>query len=859
MDHIYYADYDGIASPLEIARVLSEQNAIEYAEPKYLHHIFEEAPDDSLYGQQTFHPVIHTPEAWTVIKGEQGSVVIAVVDGGTQIAHEDLAANLWTNEFESNGVTGVDDDNNGFIDDVSGWNFANNTGNPTGLISMPFNANHGTHTGGLISAVSDNQVGVAGISWNAKLMAINAGDEIVDNSIRYGYEGILYAAANGADIISCSWGRGGGASRFEQEVIDSVSALGAVVIAAAGNNNSDLPFFPASYNHVLSVAATNTSDQRASFSNYGTQVDVAAPGLSVLSTFNYGTYGTASGTSMACPIVAGVVGLVKTKNPFWSGIQAAEQVRVTADNIDAVNPLYAGMLGQGRVNAARALLESQPSIRLTNFIYEDGDNDNIIERGETVRIYLDVINYLQPASNITLELTTPDEFVSVSSAQILISQINTLEEQSLSSYFEVEVSPNTPSGHRVYFTVVMYGESYQDKDYFDLTVMPAYADLEINQIRTTVTNVGRIGFPTLNNVTEGLGFHYKNGENLLYEGAIIAGASIDLISNAARGTGSDSDQDFYISYNGDIRIDTPGMQADQETYGLFEDTQSENPMYIRIKQESYAWKDASYDDFILLKYTVYNLKQESLSNFHFGLFFDWDMDEINFDSDVTAWDATRKMGYIYNTHADGPDTYVGVALLSPGNISYRAIYNDESDPSGPEWGLYDGFSDQEKWQSISGGTTVTDAGPADVSFVISAGPFDIAAGAAQTITFVMAAGDDLAELQAHTDSAVVKWEKILPLGIEDAPINPIELALEQNYPNPFNPVTNIAFSIPKAEYVELKVYSVLGEEVTTIYAGDMPAGRYVLSWDAGAFASGVYLYRLRSGNEIRTRKLVLLR
>ena len=859
-ERIYYGTIEGNHSPVLVAKALSENEAIAYAEPKYRHFIFdtaEEQPNDSLYSLQTFFSAIKAPDAWINIRGGMGNEVIAVVDGGTQITHEDLKLNIWNNTNEIPG-NGVDDDQNGYIDDVNGWNFANNTGDPTGLPTTVLNANHGTHTGGLISAQSDNSIGVAGTSWNATLLPVNAGDPNNDNSIRYGYEGILYAAENGAGVISCSWGRGGGASRFEQEVIDQVSALGAVVVAAAGNSNSDLPFYPASYRQVLSVGATNNADQRASFSNYGTRIDLTAPGQSILSTFNLGNYGYASGTSMACPIAAGVVGLVKTKYPEFTGIQAAEQVRVTSDNIDALNPGYAGLLGYGRINAFRAVTETSPSIRLADVNYEDTDNDNIIERGETVRVYLDVINYLESVSNVTLTLTSPDEFVSITSSQVQIPQINTMEKLSIPSFLEFTVSAGTPSGHRVLFAVEINAGNYQDRDYFNLVVMPTYANTEINQIQTTVTNVGRIGFPSFNDVSEGLGFHYKYGPNVLFEGAVIAGTSADRISNAARGLSADSDQDFSISADGDIRIDTPGSFSDQETGSYFEDTRSDNPMNIKIKQESFAWTDAVYDDFILLKYTIYNLGDEALNNFHFGLFFDWDMDGTSYDTNIAAWDAGRRMGYVYDT-GSGPDIYAGVSVLTSGGVSYRAIYNDESHSDGPEWGLYDGFTDQEKWQSISGGTAVTTAGPADISFVISAGPFDLPASGSETITFVMAAGDDLEELRTHIDSAAIKWENILPLGIEEKPINPLDFMLGQNYPNPFNPLTNIAFTLPQTEYVELKVYSLLGQEVATIFAGERNAGRHVISWDAGAYASGVYLYRLMAGTRMLTRKMVLLR
>ena len=311
MQDIYYAYFSGEEAPATVAAALQQNPQLEYAEPKYVHYI-DATPNDPQFGQQAFFNTVQATPAWDLVKGEQGNVVVAIVDGGTDRDHPDLAANFWVNADETPN-NGVDDDNNGFIDDVNGWNFSNNSNDPTGLSNTPSNASHGTHTAGIACAVTNNNTGVAGMSWNARLMGICISSRTTDNNLEFGLDGILYAANNGAKVISLSWGRLGGSSAFEQDVINFATDLGSLIVAAAGNNNTSALHFPSAYRNVLAVANTTNSDVRNSSSNYGTWVDVSAPGTSILSTVNGGGYGSISGTSMSCPLVAGLAALVRTK------------------------------------------------------------------------------------------------------------------------------------------------------------------------------------------------------------------------------------------------------------------------------------------------------------------------------------------------------------------------------------------------------------------------------------------------------------------------------------------------------------------------------------------------------------------
>ena len=860
LNHIFYAFYQGDQSPLDIARQLSTESIVEYAEPKYLHYL-DVVPNDPSYGtyQSSYYNIISAPQAWDYVQGNMGSVVVAVVDGGTDYDHPDLAANFWNNEGEIAG-NGIDDDNNGYIDDIHGWNFANNSADPTGLYNTPQSANHGTHVAGVISAVSNNNLGVAGVSWNIPIMPINTGSKTTDNAIEYGYDGILYAAYNGAQIINCSWGRLGGASIYEQEVIAEVNKLGVQIVAAAGNDNSSEREFPASYDHVLSVAATNIDDSKASFSNYGLSIDVSAPGNSLYSTFNGGAYGYMTGTSQATPLVAGVVGLVKTMHPAWSPAQAAEQVRVTCDEI----AIQYGLLGKGRINAWRAITEIWPSIRLSKVDFEDTDQDKVIEPGEMIQIYVGLINYLQAATAVTLTLSSGDPYVSMVSSNLAIPTIGNLEEITMTSPFTFQVAGDVPRGHRVEFTLTINSGAYQDRDHFSLVVLPTFATTHISNVEVTVTNIGRIGFADFNDPNQGVGFKYKNGPNLLCEGAIIAGTSSTYLSDAARnGIDQDYDQDFDVSSGGDLKIITPGIYSDEDTYGSFADRLADNPMNINITQETFAYNQPGLEDFIIFNYRIKNQNQSALNNFYFGLFFDWDLDGNTYNTNIVSYDTGHRLGYVYDSGGLGPETYVGVAALTDGNISYRAIYNDQNDPSNPPWGIYDGFSDQEKWESISGGTVITAAGPADVSQVIALGPYSIEADSTLTLGFALLAGQKLAALRVSTDSARLVWQRLAHID-NPHPVTIDHFYLSPNYPNPFNPGTKVNIYIKQTAHVNVDIYNSRGQLIRSLVNSVKEKGIYEIEWDGrdekgSKVASGLYLCRLRTAEFEQTRKMLLLR
>lgn len=344
---------------------LQRQPAVQYVEPNYRAYAME-VPDDEQWPQQWALAKINAPQAWDIAHCQD--VVIAIVDTGAYLEHPDLSNTLWTNPDEI-PANGRDDDANGKIDDIHGWHFYQNCTTGT---CLPYENpiiddenGHGTHVTGIAAAETNNGTGVASVSWGARAMIIKVLDAYGDG---YYYDiaaGIVYAADNGAQVINLSLG-GETPSQLLQDAVNYAYGKGALVVAAAGNNGSAV-FYPAACDNAIGVAATDANDQRLSFSNQGPEVDIAAPGEQILSTWlsSYFYY-YKRGTSMATPHVSAAAALLWSWRPDWSNQQIQERLQTQADDVNS--DLYPGhdpYLGWGRLNLYRALANLPPGPTLT--------------------------------------------------------------------------------------------------------------------------------------------------------------------------------------------------------------------------------------------------------------------------------------------------------------------------------------------------------------------------------------------------------------------------------------------------------------------------------------------------------------
>ncbi len=851
LSRIYMIRYNASNDAGEAAKDFAREEVVEYAEPHYIHRVMF-TPNDPMFNvNQWYLKKIHAEQAWDITQGDT-SVVIGIIDTGVDWVHPDLAANIWMNPRPGG--------NPQYPNDIRGWDFGGLHGTPDNDPNED-QPDHGTAIAGLASSVTNNGIGIAGMGFKSKIMAVKVTQDDQRNAsgplILYGYEGIVYAADNGAAIINCSWGRPGKqstSSKYEQEVINYAYQKDALVVAAVGNANTSTRYTPAAYNHVLAVAATDPNDHRSVWSydfasNYGPWVDVTAPGSAMFSTWKENSYTySLNGTSFASALVSGVAALVKSLHPSWTPDQVAEQVRVAADKIDSLNPGFAGQLGSGRVNAYRAVTQQSPAVRVVSVIINDwagGNNDGIADPGETISIVMTFENFLAPASNAQVEITTTDPYVTmVNGTLITLGTLGTLDSVSNRMHpMVVKISPSVPENYEISFAVSVVDSDYRDVTTFGVPVQPTFRDMNINDVVLTMTSSGSLGFNDFPANLQGSGFTFKNiFQNLLLEGALMVGVSGSKVSNVARDETGVYPNRHFVTLQ-DLRVATPGTVADQEGVAIFnDDGAGTNKIGIRVTLRSYAFVNPPDEKYVMLKYTLENTADSTITNLHAGLFFDWDINGGS--NNVADFDRDHRMGYVYDT-GSAVGTYVGVTLVSPDGICYRAI--DNAGKNG--WGIYDGFSLAEKWEALSGGTSShLTAGPGDVSHVVSAGPLEIAPGQKKVIGFAVMGGDSLADLRSTAETAMVKWKQILDSN--EMPPVPYEFALYQNYPNPFNPTTTIKYQVANSGFVTLRVFDLLGREVTSLVQEYQTPGLYQVAFDArssmsSSLASGVYFCDLQ--------------
>ena len=423
LSQLYLLRYDNTEKiPVEAAvEILSELEDIEFAEPNYIVYTTDDASSytsEPLYGQQGYLQNVKIPELWAVpttnVLGRRP--VVAIIDSGVDIEHPDLAANIWTNEKEENGSDGFDDDKNGFKDDIHGWDFVNQTG------KIRDNNGHGTHCAGIAAAVGDNGIGIVGANPDALIMPVVVMQSNGSGDIATIVKGIDYASANGADVISMSLG-GYTHSIAEEQALAKAYAK-AVIVAAAGNDCLPInperkcgfcgeygqPSFPAAFNFVLGVQAddafglfTNYDDDGPLFSQFNEEklynYELSAPGVELISTYPGGRYKILSGTSMACPLVAGLVSrLIQNKEYSSKEILFGDLIQTTDTYVNAI--------------AAYNLKDENrhPFLSMISYRIDDSksDNDGRPDAGDEIWIYPTIRNEWGQASNIQLSISVGD-------------------------------------------------------------------------------------------------------------------------------------------------------------------------------------------------------------------------------------------------------------------------------------------------------------------------------------------------------------------------------------------------------------------------------------------------------------------
>jgi subtilisin family serine protease len=445
---------------------LNELPDVEYAEPMYKRELYDTqfTPNDPYFSQSWHHPVVQTPEAWDIQTGSE-TIIVAIIDTGVDTSHPDLMENLWQNPNEIPG-NGVDDDLNGHIDDLYGWDFTQDDADVNHEWNWhPYNSeDHGTHCAGIAAGVTNNDVGIAGASHHSKIMTCKIFPYTTDAAAA---DAILYAANNGAHVISNSWGGGGSSNTIQSAILHARNVRDAVVLFAAGNDGSSSPHYPGANDGVVCVGATNSSDNRASFSNYGSWVDMCAPGTGIWSCVDRDNpaheiwYAAWDGTSMATPLAAGIAALIRSQFPNMS----APDVEARLMDGDDVGNLQMGL----RVNALKALTAFNIShVPLTNVLDPGGDliisAEIFAEAGATFTVTLYYANSGSNFATLNMSETEPGVYTATIPAQeggSIIEYYIQAEDGDGNQVFHPLTAPETPH----FFTVG--GIGYFTTHHFD--------------------------------------------------------------------------------------------------------------------------------------------------------------------------------------------------------------------------------------------------------------------------------------------------------------------------------------------------------------------------------------------------------
>ena len=796
---------------------LMSSKYFEYCQPNFYDSILYTPSDPKATIQYALNN-IKALEAWDIDKGDS-TIIIGVSDTGINFDHEDLRDNIAYNPNDP--IDGVDNDFDGYIDNYMGWDFGSNDNNPQWNESgTSGNAIHGTFSAGLAGADTDNGKGMASVGFSNKILPIKISNNY--GGMSTGYESIIYAAEHGCKIINCSWGNTI-PHDYGRDVIKYVTEdLNVIVVSAAGNDNNEELFYPASYDNVVSVAATNSSDLKWGNSSYNWRVDISAPGESVLSTLSNSSYGVSSGTSFAAPIVSSSLALLLSYYPdTMSNIQIIEILKNSSDYIDStgLNLNYINKLGKGRVNVLRAL-QGDFGAALSYKDFNLLKANNQAYAGDTAEFSGFIINYLSSIENVNVTISTSSPFIDILDHTFSISSISENEEFNINNlHLKVIIKEDIPDNETVEFSIHFNGSNYLNYELKQITLPFPSIVINKNRIQTTLFSEGRIAYNYSHN---GFGLTLDSGDDILYEMGVVAGYSEDKTIANVRS---------YTDFTATNILDSASIENTWYAKNKIVNN-SVLPLSLNTKYE--LFDDSLYQNLFFIHQQIVNTSDENIDNFFLGVFADWDIDQDHYN--YTSIDSELALAL---THCYSSNKVAGIQLLSHTQWNRYAIdnlYNNSPIHSRdgltrPE--LYQALSNNNYYEGIENSGT-------DILDLLSSGPFDIATGDTLELTFAILA--DTSEInilksgklaQQLFDSLYYGGMGIVELQSE----NPIQV-----FPNPAQEYFQIQISnIGQFNSKNIEIYNVSGE---LIERRNLLTKNYKIS--TSNWGKGLYLVKIGS-------------
>ncbi len=857
--------FDGMAltTTKSIIKKIAQRNDVEYVIDDFIIKI-----DTKVNPAQAAVDDIRTPE-WNISKINAPQCWNAGFDGtGVITGNIDTGCEVNHPAFHGRWVNG-------------GWHDAVN-GN-----ANPYDDNgHGTHTMGTICGGDGNgsDANDIGVAPGANFICAKAFDSNGAGQASWIHDALQWYASQKAKVCSNSWGSGPTSTEFWNDCRNLRNA-GIYVVFASGNSGpgSGSAESPGNFPTVTGVGATDNNDNIADFSGRGpapnsnpwndTQYwtrpdwnrikpDISAPGVSIRSSVPGGGYqGGWNGTSMATPHVAGAVTIMLQKNP---ALDYKTIYNILLDNAD--HPSQGGSYpnnnyGWGRLNVYAALNAvpsgDKPYIILSRTrVVNDNNGNGILDPGESGGIVCYIKNNGQKsATNTTGTLRTADTYITLTDSTTDYGTIAAGDSANNSGDpFKVSVSTSCPVGHQVSFDLYIACAETTWTRNFTLTIGEPGLDWvthDCGNVKFSVTRYGALGY-TGTSQTNGDGFHYpKTGANYLAYGSFAVGTDANyVVDRYYRSNNSDTDWKTTTSPDGKIKMYEPGPHNfDEYTTARYDDSGHPSPKSLVCEQYSWAWDDATANDFVIMKFVLKNEGSTTLNNLYASIFMDWDISS-NSSNNQGASDTVRNLTWMYES-----TPYCGVEILDPPRSTPAAnlALIDHNTYVYPNNGLPD--STQIKFMD---GTIQNPSSnrPYDWSTCNSAGPFTLAPGQTAIAAFAILGGDNLSDLQANADTAYNRywnWSGVKEQGdmvvSEDLNITPV-ISHGGSY--------SVNYGFNQSVVMKVAVYDVAGRLVLDkVYRGLQGSGTVKLSFDR--LSRGIYFIHIEAGNHSKTAKVVWLR